>query len=405
MALPGLVLASVIRELNCTRSNRFMKVLVIATDGFGGHGGIALYVRNVLHALSEHPRRPQVVALPHTMRFAPEPLPANLEWDTSGLGGKARYAAAVARAALRRGPFDAVLCTHIHLLPLAYPIARVQRAPLALFVYGIEAKPPARRKLAHRLIAHTDGIISIRHRTTQALRSWASIDGTPVYLLENAIDLSLYGAAPKDPELVARLGLAGKRVVMTLSRLAEPYIGVDEILGALGRLPSAARDVVYLVAGDGPDLPRLREKARTLGVADRVVFTGYVPDDNKADYYRLADVYAMPGSGAAFDRYPLRFAFLEAMACGVPVVGAICEEEHERNTDGALLAAQVDPRDPQAIADAIMRALAAPKAVPPSLARYDYPAFRERCHGVLDRIWARQNVQRAPANEPFITQG
>jgi len=372
-----------------------MKILVTATDGFGGHGGIALYVRNLLRAVCAYPHQPQVLAIPRVMPFAPEPRPANLEWATSGLGGKTRYATAVLRA-LPRGPFDAILCTHVNLLPLACLAARIQRAPLALFVYGHEAKRPQRRTIAHRLISHVDAIVSIRAHTTRVLQSWANVNAIPHYLLENAIDLSRYGIAAKDPQLASRLGLTGKRVVMTLSRLDDPYVGVDEVLAALRYLPREAHDISYLVVGGGPDLPRLREKARALGVEDRVVFAGFVSNEAKADFYRLADVYAMPGSGPTFDRYPFRFVFLEAMACGLPVIGARCEDEAERATDGALLAAQVDPRDSMAIAKAILLALDRPKAVPRGLERLDYASFEQRCHRILEDVFTIRKRPLAP---------
>jgi len=100
----------------------------------------------------------------------------------------------------------------------------------------------------------------------------------------------------------------------------------------LETLPELARDVsdvTYLIIGDGDGRAHLEEKARALGVADRVVFTGYVPEKEKADQYRLADVVAMPGSNRLFDHYPFRFAFLEPLACGVPVVGSCLEDSSE----------------------------------------------------------------------------
>jgi len=366
-----------------------LRILVIATDGFGGHGGIALYTRNLLNALCAHRARPRVIAVPRLMPFARGAVPENLYWDISGIGGKGRFAGAVLRAAVRSRGIDLVLCTHVHLLPLAYPVARIHRAPLVLFVYGIEVKQPTRKPLANRFAARVDAVVSIRRHTTNALASWLPLDGVRTYLLENAIDLSNYAPGPKARDLVERFGLAGKRVVMTLSRLGEQYIGVDEVLGALPRISREAQDVVYFVAGEGPDLPRLREKAKALGVADRVVFGGFVPDERKADYYRLGDVYAMPGSGPDFDRYPARFAFLEAMACGIPVVGAACEDEEERRVDGALLARQVDPNDPDAIAKGVLETLSMPRAVPAGLERFGYASFERRLHRIVDEVTAR----------------
>jgi phosphatidyl-myo-inositol dimannoside synthase len=75
--------------------------------------------------------------------------------------------------------------------------------------------------------------------------------------------------------------------------------------------------IAYLIAGDGTDRHRLEEKAKSLGVHGRVVFAGYIPESEKADHYRLADAYVMPGRGEGFG-----IVYLEALACGVPVVAS-----------------------------------------------------------------------------------
>jgi glycosyltransferase involved in cell wall biosynthesis len=272
-----------------------------------------------------------------------------------------------------------------------------------LFVYGIDVTQPANKALTRRLTSRVDAVVSIRRRTTRTLRSWAKLDGVRTLLLENAIDLARYGMGPKNPELVDRFGLGGKRVILTLGRMGEPFVGVDEIFGALSDIAQNAPDVVYLVAGEGPDLPRLRQKAVALGLSDRVVFAGFVPDDRKADYYRLGDVYAMPGSGPDFDRYPLRFVFLEAMACGLPVVGSQPEDPQEQAEDGALLARQVDPHDRAAIARAVLEALSLPKAIPAGLERLGYPSFERRLHEIVDELLRGRSLARTHAASESTT--
>src|SRR5260370_40968934 len=77
------------------------------------------------------------------------------------------------------------------------------------------------------------------------------------------------------------------------------------------------KNVSYLIAGDGDDKQRLEWKAASLGLNGRVVFAGRVPEAEKADHYRLADVFVMPGRQEGFG-----FVFLEAMASGRPVVAS-----------------------------------------------------------------------------------
>jgi glycosyltransferase involved in cell wall biosynthesis len=178
---------------------------------------------------------------------------------------------------------------------------------------------------------------------------------------------------------------------MTMGRVEERHKGFDEVLDVLPRLAAKVPNIAYVVAGGGHDVPRLQEKARTLGVADRVVFTGFIPDNEKADHYRLADVYAMPGTGPDFDRYPLRFVFLEAMACGVDVVGCRPEDEQEARVDGALLSQMVDPRSPDDIVRGILTALSTRKGrIPEGLARFAFPEFQKRLHAIADKVMERR---------------
>ena len=365
-----------------------VRILVLTTDGFGGHGGIALYARNVLTALCAHPSKPEAVALPRVAPLPIEALPDGLTWDTSGLGGKGKYLGAVARQTVHK--YDLVICMHVNLLSLAYLVRALHQVPIVLFVYGVEVRQKPRQLLTARFVEKVDALISIRGNTTRMLKAWANIDSVPLYALENAIHLDRYGIGPKNPKLVEKYGIAGKTVVMTMGRVEETYKGFDEVIEVLPRLAQKIPNVVYVVAGGGHDVPRLQQKAQSLGVADRVVFTGFVRDAEKADHYRLADVYAMPGTGPDFDRYPLRFVFLEAMACGVPVVGCRPEDDEEARVDGALLSEMVDPRNPDDIVRGITAALAKGSgAIPAGLSRFSFPEFQRRLHRVVDDVMKR----------------
>ena len=80
------------------------------------------------------------------------------------------------------------------------------------------------------------------------------------------------------------------------------------------KLPNAFPNVKYVVIGRGDDQPRLAQLAADLGVAEQVIFAGFVPDEALIDHYRLADVYVMPSKEG------FGIVYLEAMACGIPVI-------------------------------------------------------------------------------------
>jgi glycosyltransferase involved in cell wall biosynthesis len=86
---------------------------------------------------------------------------------------------------------------------------------------------------------------------------------------------------------------------------------------------------------------------RELGVKDRVHFIGYVPDSDMAGLYRLAEALVMPTFFG-----PTNIPVIEAWACGCPVITSDIRGLVEQVSDAGLL---VNPRDPKALADAMMR--------------------------------------------------
>src|SRR5258708_7605233 len=292
-----------------------VRLLHVGTDSFGGYGGIALYNRELIAAMASHPSVEEVVVVPRIIPGAREPLPEKVTFVTTAARGRLAYLNALREA---RGRFDLVVCAHVNLLPIVRMIAR---RPL-LILYGIEAWKPLRDPFSNRLRRDVRGIISISDITRDRFTGWSHYDGLSL-LLPNSIRAERYGPRPKNQALMSRYHLDGKRVLMTLGRVvaAERYKGFDEVLEVL---PELDGDIFYLIAGGGNDVPRLQRKAFELGVADRVVFTGLFPEEEKPDLYNLADAYVMPSRGEGFG-----FVFLEAMPCGVPVIPTLLHALHE----------------------------------------------------------------------------
>ena len=183
--------------------------------------------------------------------------------------------------------------------------------------------------------------------------------------------------------MLQRYNLEGKTVLMTLGRLvyAERYKGFDEVLDVLPALAAVNPRLAYLIAGDGSDRRRLEKKVRALGLMDRVVFAGLVPEAEKADHYRLADAYIMASRGEGFG-----FVLLEAMACGIPVVASKLDGGREAVRDGQL-GMLVDPGDADALKRAILETLERPAGVvPEGLAYFSFPHFEARVHGLIGQV-------------------
>jgi glycosyltransferase involved in cell wall biosynthesis len=345
-----------------------MKILLLCTDAYGGHGGIALYNRDLAEALAAREDVEEVIVIPRVVRSGPSVIPPKITFLANAAKGSVHYLRALARV---RGKVDMVICGHVNLLPVACTLAR---HPI-LFVYGIEAWKPIRMpKLLHRAAA----VVSISDITLRRLLGWSRYAG-PTHLLPNAIHAEQYGIRPKRQDLVERYKLEGKRVLLTVGRLAaeERYKGFDEVIEILGKLPA---DVVYMIAGGGNDFPRLQRKAVQCGLADRVIFTGLFPDGDKADLYALADVYVMPSRGEGFG-----YVFLEALASGVPVIGSKLDGGREALLDGAL-GLLVDPSNPAEIERAIREVLGdTQRRIPARLEHFSFDRFRQRLDAIVDQ--------------------
>lgn len=127
---------------------------------------------------------------------------------------------------------------------------------------------------------------------------------------------------PQDATAQRRaLGVEDRKVLLTVARLVGRK-GIDTVLRALPRVAADVPDVVYLIVGDGPDRGRLEHLAAEVGVAGRVRFLGRVPYAEVPALFNTCDVFVMPSRNAEPDVEGFGIVFLEANACGKPVVGA-----------------------------------------------------------------------------------
>ena len=129
------------------------------------------------------------------------------------------------------------------------------------------------------------------------------------------------------------------------------------VMRGLARLHARGEDVIYLIVGRGREEARLRELASELGLEDRVAFAGYVPDGDLPRYYRVCDLFVMPnrvtqGTALEGDIEGFGISFLEANACGKPVIGGRSGGAIEAVEEG-VVGVLVDPESEEEIAAAI----------------------------------------------------
>jgi len=157
-----------------------------------------------------------------------------------------------------------------------------------------------------------DTIIAVSNYTKTKIVEHYGIDPSKVHVVHNAVDI---GHAQDDKKLKEKFKLMEhEKVVLFLGRITLQK-GPDYFLDAAKKVLEMDRDVKFIVAGSGDMEPRMIEKAAHLGIADKVLFAGFLsgPDIDKA--YQMADLYVMPSVSEPFGITPL-----EAMKNNTPVI-------------------------------------------------------------------------------------
>lgn len=261
----------------------------------------------------------------------------------------ASFALAGVRAALNTRP-DLIIACHVNFLPAVAFIAKCLAIPYTTFIYGIDAWKtlswPTRRGLMG-----ADRIFSISSHTTRLAVANQHLGQKPVHYFPCSFNTQRYVPGPKPAHLLARYGLhPDQPVILTVSRLAnsERYKGHEEVINSLPAIRECFPTIRYLIGGIGTYADVLKQKAVNLGVSDLVLFTGYISNDELCAHYQLCDVFAMPSQKEGFG-----IVFLEAMACGKPVIAGDRDGSVDA-LDGGRLGILVDPTDPAQIASAVI---------------------------------------------------
>jgi D-inositol-3-phosphate glycosyltransferase len=260
-----------------------------------------------------------------------------------------------------------------------------------------DTSPPARLAVEATLVRQVDKIVAScadERRELEAMGATAE----RVAVVPCGVDPTLF--RPNGPVAARHPGLAHRIVMVT--RMV-PRKGVEDVVRALADLP----DTELVIAGgppapavdDDPEVRRLRTLAGECGVGARVRFLGGIAREDVPALLRSADLVASAPWYEPFGIVPL-----EAMACGVPVLGTAVGGLLDTVVDGrtGLL---VPPRDHRAIAAAASRLLANPslrlhmgqEAAARMREHYTWQQVAWSTLGVYDDVRRARNLWAVPA--------
>lgn len=165
------------------------------------------------------------------------------------------------------------------------------------------------RRLIRAALARADGVVAVSTALRDAMGG-LGVASERVSVLRNGVALELFRPGDRSAQRAA-LGVTGT-VLLSVGHLIERK-GHHRVIEALPLLPGAT----LLIAGEGPERPRLEELARRLGVADQVRLLGARPHAELPALYGAADLLVLASSREGWAN-----VLLEAMACGTPVVAS-----------------------------------------------------------------------------------
>ena len=325
---------------------------------FAREGGIQSYVKDIFQAYNQIDKikvdTAEVFLLrdelgcdnPYeTKKFKFHYLKSLSPWQ-----GRLKLVLSLINCLLFRRPHH-IYCGHINLVTLIGSLCQPLGIPYTVLTYGKEVWYPL-PKTQRKALQKADNIWTISRYSCDRLCKANDINPSQVKILPCVVDGNTFTPGDKSTELVTKYGLADSKVLMTVARLwsGDIYKGVDVTIRALPKILSVFPEVKYLIIGRGDDRPRLEKLAQDLGVADRVVFAGFVPTEALVEHYHVADAYIMPSQEG------FGIVYLEAMACGKPVLSGDKDGSADPLQDGRL-GWCVPHRDPEAVASACIEIL------------------------------------------------
>jgi len=174
-----------------------------------------------------------------------------------------------------------------------------------------------------------------------------------IVVIPNGINIDEVTTNLTREESRIKLGLPLKTKIILFFGSLVPYKGPDILLKAFKIIKKEFSEVKLIFAGRGQMLVELQNMAKKFDLEDDVIFLGFVEEEEKALYYKSADIFSLPSTNMAES---FGIVNLEAMASGIPIVssnlGGIPDIiKDEKN---GLLA---KPHDHQSLANAILRLL------------------------------------------------
>ncbi len=298
------------------------KVILFTLQTFSTTGGIQKMTRTLAHSLY---KLAQINKWDFELWSAYDKQEDLMEQYLSKAGFKgfgAKRANFVFKAINRSVKPDVIILSHINLSIIGLLIKFFNpNCKIWLIAHGIEVWRDLSPVKKH-LLKKCDKVICVSNFTRNQMITRHNVKKEVCRVLNNAIDpfMKLPSVTHTPSSLISRYRLENNSpIIFTLTRLAstEQYKGYEHVIEAISSLKERYPGIKYVLSGkyDEKEQYRINKLIAQLGVTNQVILTGFIEEDELADHFLMADLFVLPSKKEGFG-----IVFIEALACGLPVI-------------------------------------------------------------------------------------
>jgi len=248
------------------------------------------------------------------------------------------------------------------ILPLGiatYCLSKFLKFKYSVVLHGLDfslaVKTKSKQKITRKILNRADKIICANNYTANLVKFFNNNLAAKIFIVNPGIEPSFVRNPQKVAELKKKHNLINKTVLFSLGRLVLRK-GIDKVIEAVAIIDKIAPQIVYAIAGTGPEKENLKKLAEALPEAlkNKILFLGQISDSDRWAWFELCDIFVMASRNIAGDFEGFGTVYLEANLAGKPVIagdsGGVRDAVID-NINGLI----VNPEKSESIARAIIK--------------------------------------------------
>lgn len=238
-------------------------------------------------------------------------------------------------ATLTARRYDVILLGSCLLGNVGWFVKKFTKKPVVVVAHGLDLtwKNKFYQKLwVQKFIKSLDKLIAVGNETVKVARE-KGISEDKVVFIPNGIDTEKFlgNYSRQDLEKVIGEEMENKKTILTSGRLAKRKGVAWFIQNVLPKLPD---NIIYIIAGDGPDKENIQNSIRETKLESRVKLLGYVSDENRNILFNTCDLFIQPNIKVPGDMEGFGLSVIEAASCKIPVIASNLEGLKDAIKDG-----------------------------------------------------------------------